>query len=92
MGSKNGMLFGSRIYNGLILQIWILVSCLICMSFFVGDAQAQTEITLNGSSPVTVEFGSSYLDAGATAWDNVDGDITDRIVTGGLLHRYQCSG
>ncbi|MCP4166612.1 MAG: DUF5011 domain-containing protein [Chloroflexi bacterium] len=28
--------------------------------------------------------GSTYGDAGAAAWDNVDGDITANIVTGGL--------
>ncbi len=41
-------------------------------------------ITLSGSSPVTVEAGSAYTDAGATALDNYDGDLTSSIVTGGL--------
>jgi hypothetical protein len=30
---------------------------------------------------VTVPLGAIYTDAGATATDNVDGDISDRIVT-----------
>ena len=38
-------------------------------------------ITLLGTSPVDVEFGSVYADAGATASDNVDGDLTASIVT-----------
>lgn len=38
-------------------------------------------ITLNGTSPVTVTVGATYSDAGATALDNFDGDITSRIVT-----------
>jgi len=38
-------------------------------------------ITLLGSSPVSVTFGSTYVDAGATALDNIDGDITGSIVT-----------
>ncbi len=38
-------------------------------------------ITLLGSSPVDVEVGSVYTDAGATAWDNLDGDLTASIVT-----------
>ena len=38
------------------------------------------EITLIGSATVTVQLGAVYTDAGATATDNVDGDITDRIV------------
>ena len=36
-------------------------------------------ITLNGAATVTVQVGDTYIDAGATATDNVDGDITNRI-------------
>ncbi|MDC3351221.1 choice-of-anchor D domain-containing protein, partial [Flavobacteriaceae bacterium] len=38
-------------------------------------------ITLTGEATVTIEVGSSYTDAGATALDNYDGDITSSIVT-----------
>ena len=38
-------------------------------------------ITLLGDSVVTVEVGSNYVDAGATASDNVDGDLTASIDT-----------
>jgi hypothetical protein len=37
-------------------------------------------ITLNGDAVVEVVEGNSYKDAGAVATDNVDGDITDKIV------------
>ena len=37
-------------------------------------------ITLLGSSQVNVEVGSSYTDAGATATDNYDGDLTSQLV------------
>ncbi len=37
-------------------------------------------ITLLGEETVNLEFGATYIDAGATATDNVDGDITDRII------------
>ena len=40
-------------------------------------------ITLLGLDPVTVEQGSPYSDAGATATDNVDGDLTASITVGG---------
>ena len=33
-------------------------------------------ITLTGDTEVTVEFGEVYVDAGATALDNVDGDVS----------------
>ncbi|HYN44778.1 MAG TPA: immunoglobulin-like domain-containing protein [Candidatus Limnocylindrales bacterium] len=38
-------------------------------------------ITRLGTSPVTVEVGSVYTDAGATASDNYDGNLTSSIVT-----------
>ena len=38
-------------------------------------------ITLLGEDPVAVEVGGTYTDAGATAADNLDGDITSSIVT-----------
>lgn len=38
-------------------------------------------ITLLGSNPVNIDLGTSYTDAGATATDDIDGDITSRIVT-----------
>jgi hypothetical protein len=39
------------------------------------------DITVQGSNPVTVEAGTAYTDAGATATDNVDGDVTGQITT-----------
>ncbi|MFZ3167418.1 MAG: NosD domain-containing protein, partial [Candidatus Methanoperedens sp.] len=38
-------------------------------------------ISVLGSNPVTVEAGSSYTDAGATASDDVDGNITSSMIT-----------
>src|SRR5258708_31750443 len=37
-------------------------------------------ITLVGQNPVTVTLGGSYTDAGATAKDDKDGDLTKSIV------------
>ncbi len=39
-------------------------------------------IILLGNATVNIEVGSSYTDEGATATDNIDGDITGSIVTG----------
>lgn len=36
-------------------------------------------ITIKGSNPVTVSLKSTYNDTGATATDNVDGDLTSKI-------------
>lgn len=43
---------------------------------------AQPLITLLGSATVNLAVGDSYTDAGATAHDNIDGDITNITVTG----------
>ncbi len=40
-------------------------------------------ITLLGNAIETVVFGGTYTDAGATALDDVDGNITASIVVGG---------
>ena len=41
------------------------------------------EITLQGEATLTITAGSAYDDAGATASDDIDGDITDSIVQSG---------
>jgi len=41
-------------------------------------------ITLLGNPEETVEVGTPYTDAGATALDGLDGDLTSSIETGGL--------
>ncbi|WP_323787370.1 immunoglobulin-like domain-containing protein [Psychroserpens sp.] len=40
-------------------------------------------ITLVGSASISLQLGDSYSDAGATASDNIDGDLTSSIVVGG---------
>ena len=41
-------------------------------------------ITVLGDNPATVEAGTPYTDAGATALDNMNGDLTANITVGGL--------
>ena len=40
-------------------------------------------ITLNGASTIDLELGDTYTELGATATDNVDGNLTSSIVVGG---------
>jgi hypothetical protein len=40
-------------------------------------------ITLNGDASTSLAVGQSFIDPGATATDNVDGDITSHIIVGG---------
>ena len=62
-------------YTLLLLIIICLVSCKKN-----NTDKTPPVITLIGSSEVIVETGTSYTDAGATALDDTDGDITSRIV------------
>ena len=43
------------------------------------------EITLTGDPTVTINAGDDYTDQGATALDNVDGDISESIITTGSV-------
>ena len=43
-------------------------------------------ITILGDNPMTVALGGSYVEAGATALDNIDGTVTDDIVTTGTVN------
>ena len=42
-------------------------------------------ITLNGSSSITLKVGEAYSEQGATAKDDIDGDITSKIITTGTV-------
>lgn len=42
-------------------------------------------ITLTGDAAVTIEVGETYTDAGATATDNRDGNLTSSIIVGGSV-------
>ncbi|MBU5670701.1 S-layer homology domain-containing protein [Paenibacillus brevis] len=46
-----------------------------------GEDTVKPVITLRGQDLVTLDVGSKYSDAGATAIDDQDGDITDWIIT-----------
>lgn len=43
-------------------------------------------IILNGSNQMNITLNSTFVDPGATATDNVDGNITDRITTSGTVN------
>lgn len=69
-----------------ILYAWVmdaagLVSNTASMTFDYVPDDIPPLITLLGNDPEYVEHGYTYTDAGATALDNLDGDITDLIYT-----------
>ncbi|WP_152570654.1 OmpL47-type beta-barrel domain-containing protein [Paenibacillus tyrfis] len=46
-------------------------------------------ITIRGANPAIVALGDSYTDAGATAMDNYDGDLTNRMTVTGSVYTKQ---
>jgi hypothetical protein len=44
------------------------------------------EIELLGEASVNIPAGQEYLDPGATAFDDIDGDLTDKIVVSGSIN------
>ena len=42
-------------------------------------------ITLTGSSTIELTIGNTFTDPGATATDNIDGDLTSSIITSGTV-------
>jgi len=68
---------------GLVILIFGLVLLVGC-----GEVTPDTTapvITLLGENPVSLYVGDTYVDAGATAFDDVDGDITANIITVNLV-------
>ena len=43
-------------------------------------------ITIQGSNPITVEVNATYIDPGATAIDETDGDLTSQIIINGEIN------
>lgn len=52
------------------------------------DDPVPPEITLNGESALTISAGSEYTEAGWTAEDNLDGDITSLVQVEGSVNIY----
>ncbi len=51
----------------------------------LGDRVAPL-ITLNGAAALTLAAGEAYEELGATASDDIDGDLTDRIIISGAVN------
>lgn len=54
------------------------------IKFTISDKEPP-ELKLNGNETISLYVGKKYEDKGATAVDNVDGDVTDKIVVEGVV-------
>ena len=83
-----------KLYLLAVLFTSLIISCsdddpipspvVVTPEVIVPDTGAPT-ITLVGSSTINIEEGDSYTDAGASASDEVDGDISNSITTSGSV-------
>lgn len=83
-GSVNTAVIGpyTRIYN--VTDQWGNPAAQVVRTINVAD-QTKPVITLLGANPMTVTRGTSFIDPGATAADNYDGNISANIsVTGSV--------
>ena len=70
-------------YTTLLKQVFIILGLLAltaCGGGGGGSDSAAPVITLNGMNPISLEAGGVYTEPGASANDEVDGDISDQIV------------
>ena len=49
------------------------------------DDTEKPSITLKGNKTITIYLGNSYYEPGYTAYDNCDGDITDKVISTGSV-------
>ena len=50
------------------------------------NSDAKTEIKLNGDKKINLKVGDTYTEKGATATDDVDGDLTNKILISGNVN------
>ncbi|MFH0864791.1 MAG: DUF5011 domain-containing protein [Bacteroidota bacterium] len=68
-----------KLFSGIIiLALFFIISS--CNTEDDSDITAP-EISITGDNPVSIILGNAYTDAGATATDEVDGDLTSSITT-----------
>jgi len=70
-----------------LIYLFLALLIVACSSDDSGSNDSTAPIiTLNGQAIVNVNPYSTYTDAGATATDEVDGDLTSSIVTSGVVN------
>ena len=70
---------------------FVFSPCLKCGTNYVSEDCGKTDfvvpvITLLGENPINMYVGENYVDAGATALDDINGDITDKIQVSGYIN------
>jgi hypothetical protein len=83
-GSVNTNIAGSYVLNYNVSDSTGNAATTVSRAVNVVDSTTPV-ITLTGSASMTIERGATFSDPGATATDNIDGNITSRIVKTGSV-------
>ena len=79
-----GNINNSYEYNGLLDEVTVYGGALdanqVLRDFNIGIDTINPVITLTGANPQTITIGTNYTELGATAIDDVDGDISANII------------
>lgn len=79
------MIKGRNVFVGMTALLFALLLSSCGVSPGGGTDTTKPVIALNGTETVAVSVGAIYTDAGATATDDVDGNLTDKIVVHNLV-------
>jgi len=82
-GTVNTSLGGTYLVNYNVSDAAGNAATQVTRTVIVASDTTAPVITLNGSASIGLELGTAYTEQGATATDNVDGDISANIVIGG---------
>ncbi|MDB2587676.1 DUF5011 domain-containing protein [Flavobacteriaceae bacterium] len=63
----------------------IYIDAIVIIGDLGGPDTVPPVITLNGDNPMNLTVGDTFNDPGATASDNIDGDLTSEIVATGMV-------
>lgn len=75
-----------------LLAIVLFVSGSFYFTGCIEEDLTNPVITLLGDNPMTIEFGTAFTDPGATALDDIDGDLTTSILSDPLAVDVNMAG
>ena len=69
----------------LFFSILLFYACIDDDQIFIENDITPPSISVIGDTSINIYQNTLYVDAGATAIDDIDGDLTDSIITTGFI-------
>ena len=76
---NGGLVFTTKVSNGTTLETSVTVTTTLAETSNTSSDTTPPIITLTGATTITLTQGDDWTDPGATASDNIDGDLTSSI-------------